>query len=92
MLKLLVEIDLGKSLLRGSNITLETELVWVDFRYENLPNFCFYCGVVEHSERGCEKKMEDSRNNEICEGQYGQRLELKMQRGENKEICRTGSW
>lgn len=71
MLKLLIEIDLGKPLLRGSNIKLETELVWVDFQYENLPNFYFYCGVVGHSERECAKKMEDSRNNVIYERQYG---------------------
>lgn len=71
MLKLLVEIELEKLILRGTKIWMEEEMVCVEFQYENLPTFCFYCGRISHSKRGCEHKMEDSRNNCICEGQYG---------------------
>lgn len=70
MLKLLTEIELGKPLLRGTKIRLDDQMVWVDFRYENLPIFYFYCGRIGHSERGCDHKMEDSRRNCINEGQY----------------------
>lgn len=71
MLKLLVEIELNKPLLRGTKIKLDDELVWVDFRYEQLPNFCFYCRKIGHPEKNCERKMMDFRGNSICEGQYG---------------------
>lgn len=34
---------------------------WVNFKYEKLPNFCFFCGVIGHAEKFClkfpDKKM-----------------------------------
>lgn len=68
LLKLLVEVELDKTLLRGTNLKLEGEMVWVDFRYKQLPTFCFYYGNIWHSEKVCEHKMEDSRNSHVCEG------------------------
>lgn len=47
-MKLLVEIDLNKALLRGSKIKLDDEMIWVEFRYEQLPQFYFYCGKLGH--------------------------------------------
>ncbi|KAK2419791.1 hypothetical protein QL285_030612 [Trifolium repens] len=29
---------------------------WIDFRYENLPLFCFICGLVGHAENLCQNK------------------------------------
>lgn len=55
-------------------------MVWVEFQYENLPTFYFYCG-----RRGCEHKIEDSRNNCICEGQYASWLRAQPIKGEKKE-------
>jgi hypothetical protein len=26
---------------------------WVDFKYENLPMFCFSCGLIGHNEENC---------------------------------------
>lgn len=72
----MVEIDLGKPLRRGTKIKLDTEVVWVDFRYEQLPTFCFYCGKVGHQERLCEEKIQDSSQSKILEGQYGEWLRV----------------
>lgn len=47
-LKIFAEIDLNKPMMRGTKLKLDNESVWVDFRYEHLPIFCFYCGVIGH--------------------------------------------
>lgn len=57
LLKMLIEVDLGKSLLRETKLKLDEELVWVDFRYEQLPAFCFYCGIIGHKEKNCKKTI-----------------------------------
>ena len=30
------------------------EKVWVKFKYERLPNVCFWCGHLNHSDKNCE--------------------------------------
>lgn len=57
--KLLVEIDLQKPLIRGTNLSFEEEKRWVTFKYEHLPLLCFYCGRIRYGERSCERKMND---------------------------------
>lgn len=43
----------------------------MDFRYEQLPDFCFYCGCVGHVEKGCEQRRVDVAANRLKIGQYG---------------------
>lgn len=70
-LKILAEIDLNKPLLRGSKIQFQGKEVWVEFKYENLATFCFYCGRVGHAERTCSRRMCDAKERKVLEGQYG---------------------
>lgn len=65
-MKLLVEVDLDKPLLRGTKIKLDHELLWVDFKYEQLSRFCFYCEKFGHQEKNCVTKVKDSREGCIC--------------------------
>lgn len=46
-LKILVEINLDRPLLRGSKIQHNGQVVCAEFKYENLTMFCFYCGKSE---------------------------------------------
>ena len=53
-LRVRVRIDITKRLIRGKKITVEGgEPRWVQFKYERLPNFCYYCGLLSHSLKDC---------------------------------------
>ncbi|KAK6158888.1 hypothetical protein DH2020_006202 [Rehmannia glutinosa] len=73
-IKMLVEINLDKPLVRGTFIKLDLKSCWVDFRYKNLQNFCFYYGKVGHLERNCGLRKEYIKHNSLQEGQFGKWL------------------
>jgi hypothetical protein len=53
-LRIRVEVEIAKPLMRGCIIQVEeTAPVWVDFRYEHLPIFCYRCGILGHSGSEC---------------------------------------
>ena len=50
-----VSIDISLLLCRGRVLSLEDGSdVWVKFKYERLPNICYWCGCLNHSDRDCE--------------------------------------
>lgn len=73
-IKLLATVNLEKSLLRGANIKLGSEVCWVDFKYEQIAAFYFYYRWVGHSERLCASRGEDLRLNKLKKCQYGEWL------------------
>ncbi|CAA0809678.1 Unknown protein [Striga hermonthica] len=74
ILRVLVEFNLKDKLLRGTNIKLGADNKWVEFRYENLQSFCFYCGRIGHTDRNCANKKEDISRKMLNLGQYGEWL------------------
>ena len=54
-LRVRVEVDVSKPLCRGRKVILDDkEEVWVAFKYEKLPNFCYWCGMVCHDDKDCD--------------------------------------
>lgn len=54
-----VSINLNSPLKRRMKIKMAgEEWFWVNFKYENIPTFCFICDVVGHSEKFCSKLFE----------------------------------
>lgn len=51
-----VTLDPDKPLKRRTKIRQSGEKwFWINFKYENVPNFCFICGLLGHSEKFCSK-------------------------------------
>lgn len=40
-------------------------VTWIDFRFENLPMFCFHCGLVGHIEENCLDKQNDIETSDV---------------------------
>ncbi|XP_075651925.1 uncharacterized protein At4g02000-like [Castanea sativa] len=50
-----VNVDITKPLCRGRRIALASgKEGWVSFKYERLPNICYWCGRLTHSDRECQ--------------------------------------
>jgi hypothetical protein len=58
VLRVRVIIDIQKPLERGRSLTIAGKSHWVNFKYENLPIFCFNCGRIVHGEGGCPKRSQ----------------------------------
>jgi hypothetical protein len=68
-LRIRVEVEIARPLMRGCIIQVEeTEPVWVDFRYEHLPIFCYRCGILGHSGSDC---FTGARTSAFDRDQYG---------------------
>nr|POE75835.1 uncharacterized protein CFP56_05105 [Quercus suber] len=49
-----VSIDITKPLSRGRKFEFENgEESWASFKYERLPNLCYWCGCLTHQDRDC---------------------------------------
>lgn len=55
--RLKVMVDVTRPLRRGVFVSMEDQgKVWLAFKYENLPIFCFNCGIMGLGVRDCDKQ------------------------------------
>lgn len=73
-----------KPLLRGTKIKFEGDSCWVEFKYEQLPLFCLYCGLIGNEERTYGRKNSNLEKSILKDGQYGKCLIARNRRGSNK--------
>lgn len=52
-LRIRVHVDLTKPLEWGRTLQRGGRPIWVNFKYEKLPMFCFYCGCILHGNKEC---------------------------------------
>ena len=49
----------------------DNEEIWVSFKYEKLPNFCYWCGLVSHDEKDCEVWLARKESTNTKPHEYG---------------------
>uniref|UniRef100_A0A7N2L0X4 DUF4283 domain-containing protein n=1 Tax=Quercus lobata TaxID=97700 RepID=A0A7N2L0X4_QUELO len=50
-----VTLNISKPLCKGRVITLDDgKDLWIPFKYEWLPNLCYWCGCLTYDDRGCD--------------------------------------
>ena len=72
-----VSINITFPLCRGRVITLENgEKHWVNFNYERLPNFCFWCGRLNYSDKNCNLWIESKGTLSLDSQQFNSSLKV----------------
>jgi hypothetical protein len=66
IIKIKVHMDTNQAIKPGIFIgNAKDGIKWIDFRYENLPMFCFLCGHIGHNESNCEQTPINTEEGEI---------------------------
>ena len=59
-MRIRVKLDVRRPLKRRMKIKKEgSDWCWVNFKYERLPSFCYYCGLMGHSDFFCIKMLQN---------------------------------
>ena len=67
-----VLVDVSQPLCRGRVICLEDgKELWVSFKYEWLPNLCYWCGRLTHNDWDCELWLDSEGTLEDTDKRYG---------------------
>ncbi|XP_075665196.1 uncharacterized protein At4g02000-like [Castanea sativa] len=82
-----VLVDISLPLCRGRVIALDDNREqWVTFRYERLPNLCFWCGCLTHSDKDCDRWIESEGMLAETEKQYGPWIKALPFNGKNRAV------
>uniref|UniRef100_A0A7N2LME0 CCHC-type domain-containing protein n=1 Tax=Quercus lobata TaxID=97700 RepID=A0A7N2LME0_QUELO len=72
VMRIRVKVNTTLPLCRGRIFTLENgSKGWVSFKYERLPNVCYWCGRLNHFDRDCERWLESSGTLTQKDQEYG---------------------
>ena len=88
-----VSLDIYQPLCRGQVMKVEGgEKVWVNFRYERLPNICYWCGCFDHSDKDCNIWIESKGSLQISSQQFGSWLRANQTGPSKKNVVRVSGF
>ena len=71
-LRVRVGVNVSQPLNRGRKVLLGTdEEVWASFKYEKMPNFCYWCGMVSHDAKECSIWLASKASLPLDQQEYG---------------------
>lgn len=72
-LRIRVNIDISKPLRRGIKFCVENnpKELWVEIKYERLPDFCFFCGLIGHTHKDCDFIIQGTTQGNQIKKEYG---------------------
>ena len=82
-----VNLDISLPLCQGRLVSFKNgKKTWVSFKYERLPNICYWCGRLDHSDKDCSLWINSKGTLSPSERQYSQNLRAPPYRSYNKPI------
>ena len=91
-LRVKVALPISKPIRRGGFLMgLDGNRHWVDYKYERLPVFCHFYGILGHDLRHCPAHYEESKRSTTLEYQYGDWLRASNGRNRSPQRRRTSS-
>jgi len=72
-----MDVNVGKSLLRGINVRMEGQKIWIYFEYLKLPDFCNGCRKLGHTLKACKDVDPDTPVSTLQYGPWLRGLPLK---------------
>ena len=85
-----VNIDITKPLCRGRKLALSNgDESWVSFKYERLPNVCYWCGRLTHHDKECSLWQKRKGTLKVGDQQFGSWLRANTPNFAKKPIVRV---
>ncbi|KAL0011760.1 hypothetical protein SO802_006868 [Lithocarpus litseifolius] len=85
-----VSMDVYQPVCRGRVVTFEEGgKTWVSFRYERLPNICYWCGCFNHDDMDCNIWIQSKGTLRAEDQQYGSWIRAIQQGPARKSVVRV---